>query len=112
MLAIKMNNIDSINVLCDHEAEVRHKAFDGDISPLEYALNTSKLTILNILVTSIKKQKLTHWENNKTNILKTIKKLPDFTLELKFNFDSNILNIFTSLTPNNCYKVYIIYLDI
>ncbi len=100
-----MNNVDAINVLCDHEAEVRHKGFDGDTSPLEYALSINNLTILNILVTSIKKQKLTHWESNKESILKTIKKLPDFTLELKFNFDSNIFNIFTSLTPNNNYKV-------
>ncbi len=106
MLAIKMKNIDAINVLCDHEAEVRHRAFDGDTSPLEYAMSINNISIVNILLTSIKKQKLTHWENNKINILSSIKQLPDFTLELKFNFDSNLFKIFSSLTPNNSYKVF------
>jgi hypothetical protein len=105
MLAIKLNNHDAINVLCDHDADIRHKAFEGDISPLEYTLNINDMKILNILVMSIKKQKMIHWENYKNNILNSLKKLPDFSLDLKFTFDSNIFSIFTTLTPNNTYRV-------
>jgi hypothetical protein len=105
MLALKMNNVDVINVLCDHGADIKHKSFDGDTSPIEYAVSLRNTKILRILIQAIKKQKLYHWENNKANILKSIKNLPDFTLDLKLNFDSNLFSIFSTLTPSDNYKV-------
>jgi len=65
MLGIKLNRLDAVNVLCDHGADIKHQCFDGDVSPLEYAITTKNKPILSIFVNAIKKQHSTHWENNK-----------------------------------------------
>ena len=65
MLAIKLNNTDAINVLCDHDADVNHASFENDVSPLEYVIATGNENILKILMTSLKKQKISFFENNK-----------------------------------------------
>ena len=83
MLAIKYNYIDAINVLCDHDADIKHKSFDNDISPLDYVINKGNKNILKIIVNAIKKQKFSHWENNKKVILNVslgpIRKLKKYT---------------------------------
>jgi hypothetical protein len=105
MLAIKTNNLDALNVLCDHEADIKHKCFEGDISPLEFAVKTKNKKALKILVNAMKKQKLSHWENHKNDVLELIKRIPDFSLDLKLNFDSNIFYLFSSITPCDYYKI-------
>ncbi len=65
MLAIKMNHYDVINVLCDHDADIKHKCFDGDISPIEYAVKNDNRKAIKLLITATKKQKSLHWERNK-----------------------------------------------
>ena len=105
MLAIKLNNYDAMNVLCDHDADIKHKCFDDDISPFEYAIATRNKKVLKILLNSVKKQKLTHWENSKNDVLKAIKTIPDFSIDLKLNFNSNIFSLFTSITPSDTFKI-------
>jgi len=65
MLAVKLNRIDAINVLCDNGADIKHQCYEGDISPLEHAISTKNKQILSIFVNALKKQHSTHWENNK-----------------------------------------------
>ena len=65
MLAIKRNSINAISILCDHDADIEHKSFDNELSPLEYVIRTGNKKIIKILLEAINKQKLTHWENNK-----------------------------------------------
>jgi hypothetical protein len=105
MLAIKLNNYDAINVLCDHDADIKHKSFDDDISPMEYAVLLQNRKILKILINAMKKQKITNWENNKHEVSKIIKSMPDFSMELKLNFDSNIFSLFSAITPSDFYKI-------
>jgi hypothetical protein len=106
MLAIKLKNLDAINVLCDHEADIKHKCYEGDISPIEYAISTKNKEILKILINGIKKQKISNWEINKKEILNLIKNIPDFSMDLRLDFDSNIFSLFTSITPSDTYKIY------
>jgi len=105
MLAIKLNNYDAINVLCDHDADIKHKSFDDDISPMEYAVLFQNRKIIKILINAMKKQKITNWENNKNEVSKIIKSIPDFSMELKLNFDSNIFSLFSAITPSDFYKI-------
>ena len=65
MLAIKGNLIDAIILLCDHDADIKHKSFENDISPLEYAIKNCNKKIILLLFNSIKKQKLSHWGDKK-----------------------------------------------
>ena len=65
MLAIKMNHHDAIRILCDHEADVRHKSFEGDISPIEYAIRTKNKKLIKILAFAYNKQKLDFWQGYK-----------------------------------------------
>lgn len=104
MLAIKLENYDAITVLIDHEADIKHKSFEEDLSPMEFAIGLQNKRILKLLVNGLKKQKLNHWESTKSDVLKSIKSIPDFSLELKLNFDSNIFSLFSSITPNDHYK--------
>lgn len=104
-LAIKLQNIDAVNVLCDHDADIKHKSFEGDITPLEYAVMTKNRKILKILVNSLKKQKINYWELQKKDVIRMIKNIPDFSINLKLNFDSSIFSLFSSLTPCDSYRV-------
>ena len=106
MLAIKLKNLDAINVLCDHDADIKHKCYEGDISPLEYASSIKNKEILKILINGVKKQKISNWENNKKEILNLINNIPDFSMELKLNYDSNIFSLFSSITSSDTYKFY------
>jgi ankyrin repeat protein len=105
ILAIKMNNYDAVNVLCDHEAEIKHKCYDSDISALELAVVRKDKKLLQILLSAQRKQKVASWETYKTRVLNVIKAIPDFSIELKLNFDSNIFSLFSALAPSNYYKI-------
>ncbi len=48
MLAAKLERLDAIVVLCDHGADIKHKCFEEDISPLEYTINTKNVQILKV----------------------------------------------------------------
>jgi len=65
MLAIKMNHYDVINVLCDHDADIKHKSYEDDVSPIEYVVKTENRKVIKLLVSAMKKQKSSHWERNK-----------------------------------------------
>lgn len=108
MLAIKLESVDAITVLCDHDADIRHKPCEGSLSPIEYAVLTKNERILKILICASKKQKISYWENNKDFILQSLKSIPDFTINIKLNFHSNIFSLFSSLTPCDYYTVNII----
>lgn len=73
MLAIKLNRLDAVNVLCDNGADIKHQCYDGDISPLEYAITTKNKQVLSIFVNTVKKQHSVHWENNKLVIFIILK---------------------------------------
>jgi len=105
MLAIKMCHYDVINVLCDHDADIKHKCFDDDISPIEYAVKNENRKVIKLLIASMKKQKSSHWERNKKAVIEIIRKIPDFSIDLKLNFDSNIFHVFTQYAPCDYYKV-------
>lgn len=105
LLALKLNNADVVRVLCDHEAEIQNKSFDNAISPLEYAFKKKMTKMLKILVNAKKNKKFNDWVKNKTYVFDLIKNIPNFTMNLKLNFDSNLLNLFSSLTASDCYKI-------
>lgn len=105
LLALKLNNADVVRVLCDHEAEIQNKSFDGAISPLEYAFKKKMTKMLKILVNAKKNKKFNDWVKNKNFVFDLIKNIPNFTMNLKLNFDSNLLNLFSSLTASDCYKI-------
>lgn len=105
LLALKLNNADVVRVLCDHGADINLKIYDDSISPLEYALRHKMKKFLKIFVNTLKKKRFAEFEKNKMKIFNTIKEIPNFQVELKLNFDSNILNIFSSLTACDCYKI-------
>jgi hypothetical protein len=103
MLAIKLGHYDAINVLCDHDADIKHESFDGDTSPMEYAVMQKDIKTLKILINATKKQKISQWENHKIEVLKVIKQIPDFSMDLKLNFDSNIFSLFSQMTTGDYY---------
>ena len=105
LLALKRNKLDVVQVLCDYGADYNLKTYDNALSPLEYALKIKNIKMLKILINSKKKQKLLEWERNKDTIFELIKKIPNCSMSLKLNFDSNLLNIFSSLTACDDYKI-------
>ena len=58
LLALKKNNSDVVQVLCDYGADYNLKIYDNAISPLEYALKKKNIKMLKILVNSKKKTKI------------------------------------------------------
>lgn len=105
LLALKRNNIDVVKVLCDHNADIKLKSYEGGITPLEYALKRKMTKMLKIFVNSKKNKVFTEWNENKHMIFDLITNIPNFVMELRLNFDSHLLNLFSSLTANDCYKI-------
>ena len=100
------NLIDAVQVLCDNNADINLISFENALSPLEYALKIKNYKILKILVNSKKKQKYFEWAKNKEIFFNLIKTIPNFSMTLKLNFDSNLLNIFSSINNNvDTYKI-------
>ena len=69
MIAIKLNRIDAIKVLCDHDADINHISFENDISPLDYVISKKNEEVLKILITSIRKQKISNWHLTKSVLI-------------------------------------------
>jgi len=65
MLAIKLKNFDAVCVLCDHDADIKHCSFIGDISPIKYAISIEDRKLIKILSFAYKKQKIFFWQQYK-----------------------------------------------
>lgn len=105
LLALKNKNYDICEVLCDHNANIKKKT-SNELSPLEFAISIKDRVGLKILLVGIKKQRYFNWNENLLKIHKHLKLMPNFKLSLKLTFDSNILSIFKSFTPNDSFTIY------
>jgi hypothetical protein len=105
LLALKMKNYDLSEVLCDHNANIKKK-YSNELTPLEFAIAIKDKNALKILITGLKKQRFFNWEENLMKIHKYLKLMPNFKLELKLTFDSNILSILKTFTPNDSFTIY------
>ena len=105
LLALKIKNHDLCEVLCDHNANIKRK-YLNELTPLEFSIAIKDKNALKILITGLRKQRFFNWEENLMKIHKYLKLMPNFKLELKLTFDSNILSILKSFTPNDSFTIY------
>lgn len=104
-LAIKLNRLDAIKVLCDNNAEIKHVSFEDSISPYDFSIIYEKKEVLKILINSIKKQKLTLWHQSQKDLLLTLRTIPDFSMGLTISLNSSIFSVIKSITPKDNFKV-------
>jgi len=105
MLAIKLNRLDAISVLCDNNAEIKHLSYNDSISPYDYAIIDKNINVLKILINAFKKQKLTFWHRNQKDLAEIIKLIPDFSMEFTVSLNSTIFSVIKSITPKDVFKV-------
>lgn len=107
MLAIKLNRLDAIKILCDNNAEIKHFAYDDALTPYDYAISSKNGNVLKILVNAFKKQKLTFWHQNQKELAEVIKSIPDFSMVFTVSLNSTIFSVIKSITPKDVFKVRI-----
>ena len=105
MLAIKIKNYDAARVLCDHEADIKHCSFINDISPINYCISIEDKQFIKLLSYEYNKQKIYFWQSYKKEVIKELRRIPDFSLELKLNFDTNLFSFIAQHILNDTYKV-------
>lgn len=105
LLAIKLNRLDAIKVLCDNNAEIKHYAYDDAITPYDYAIISKNTNVLKILVNAFKKQKLSLWHQSQKELADVIKKIPDFSMVFTVSLNSTIFSVIKSITPQDVFKV-------
>lgn len=84
MLAVKLQNLDALKVLCDGYCAAKLSCHSMLPSPYELACALQHEQILEILLTSSLKLKQYFMELHKEQIFRTIEKLPDFSIDLHF----------------------------
>jgi len=105
LLAIKLNRLDAIKVLCDNNAEIKHFAYEDAITPYDYSIINKNANVLKILVNAFKKQKLTYWHQNQKELKEVIKNIPDFSMVFTVSLNSTIFSVIKSITPKDVFKV-------
>lgn len=104
LLALKLKHYEIAEILCDLNASI-HSPYPDQVSALEYVLATNNLEGLKILVIGMKKQRFSSLEEDLKFIYRHLKQLPNFSISFKLTFDSNVLSIFRSFTPNDSFRI-------
>lgn len=106
MLAVKLQNIDAIKVLCDGFCAAKLSPLPMLPSPFELACALQNESILELLLTSSLKLKQYFMELHKEQIFRTIEKLPDFSIDLHFECQSSYIPFLNYVSPSDTYKIY------
>ena len=95
---------DSLHIMGEHYKKFKELGMIKD--SLGYLDNDIKKDGIIIYENNLgPKNYIYEYINNKNEVSKIIKSIPDFSMELKLNFDSNIFSLFSAITPSDFYKI-------
>ncbi|CAG9310296.1 unnamed protein product [Blepharisma stoltei] len=110
MLAIKLAQskrdfIDIIRLLLRSGADPHIKDHNG-WSVMDEAVAQKNSEIVGILFEYFHEEKMKKWEINRHLALEALESLPDFYLEIKWEFDSKVIPLIGHFTPNDTCKLW------
>lgn len=75
-------------------------------SLLDHAICLKNKRIISSIFDKLYKQKMKKWVTNKALVLKTLKKLPDFYMEINWEFDSSVIPLVSRIAPHDVCKFW------
>jgi len=106
MLAVKLGNIDAVKILSDMYTCPKLRPLNELMNAKEIAIAMKNRQILKILISSNQKIKQQFFDKNKEAIFEVLERMPDFKVDLSLTCDSNWFPVFSSVAPNDTYKIY------
>ena len=106
MLAVKLGNIDAVKILSDMYTCPKLRPLNELMNAKEIAIAMKDRQMLKILLSSGPKIKQQFFDKNREAIFEVLEQMPDFKVDLKLTCDSNWFPVFSSVAPNDTYKIY------
>ena len=106
MLAIMLRKEDWITILWNHLADPKHRPFPSFRTPLEYAAEFCSFEMVRNLLTTDSQIKQNYLEINKEKLFSMLELIPDFQLNMKFEWKSSIIPFISAVTPSDTFKIY------
>mmetsp|Transcript_44404 Transcript_44404/g.72291 ORF Transcript_44404/g.72291 Transcript_44404/m.72291 type:complete len:711 (+) Transcript_44404:125-2257(+) len=104
-LAVKFGNIVIVHLLLEHGADPKKKDATGWNS-LDEAVCVADEEIVTAVYVAMQQRAWKKWQTKKGAIIDALEKLPDFHLELKWEFDSMVMPFVNSLAPSDVYQIW------
>mmetsp|Transcript_35311 Transcript_35311/g.57123 ORF Transcript_35311/g.57123 Transcript_35311/m.57123 type:complete len:745 (-) Transcript_35311:658-2892(-) len=104
-LAVKFGNISMVHLLLEHGAQPRKKNTEG-WNALDEAITMGDEEIVTAVYVALQQRAYTKWQTKKDLIISALRKLPDFYLELKWEFDSLMLPFINAIAPSDVYRIW------
>ncbi|CAG9323855.1 unnamed protein product [Blepharisma stoltei] len=106
MLAVKLKRYEEVLVLVDHGADPKFRLSPEDPSPLEQALGMKDRHILSVLVAGYLRNTRETWVNHQEEFKKALSEMPDFSLIMRWECNSNLIPFVKKITPSDIYRIY------
>jgi hypothetical protein len=106
MLAYKMKRFECMRVLCDHIANPKFRPFSDFPSPYDLALNTKNREVLKLFIEANQKSKQAYLDQTKDEIFTFLNTIPDFSLKMSFECESNMIPFLKNFTPHDTFTIY------
>ncbi|CAI2387437.1 unnamed protein product [Moneuplotes crassus] len=108
-LAAKLSKLDEdyllvVEYLLEIGAKHKEKDFDG-WTIIDEAISTTNIRLLGIIYDFCAERKRNQWKN-RDKIINNLRNIPDFYLELKWEFNSTVIPFLSKFTPKDTYKIW------
>jgi len=97
--------LKAINYLFDKEANGKVRDPQG-WSIMHEAISQQNPRLVAVVFDRLNRQKKHKWEVGKPKIIQRLKNIPDFYIELHWEFQSNLVPFLSKLSPNDTYKIW------
>ena len=109
-LAIKLSHMSSeyftiARLLLSHGANPRQRDAFG-WSPLDEAVAKGDRDLVGLLFDFLHSQRMKQWEIEKRKAVQALEHLPDFYMEIKWEFDSSVIPLVTKIAPHDVCKIW------
>ena len=106
MMAIMLRREDWITILWNHLTDPKHRSFPFFKTPLEYAAEFCSFEMVRNLLTTDSQIKQNYLETHKEKLFQMLEEIPDFQLNMKFEWRSSIIPFISSIAPSDTFRIY------
>lgn len=111
MLAVKLDYLEEATVLLDFGADPNNSPELSELTPYEHAIGSCQKVLLTRILAAVNRQKLAVWEIQRKvslsqELARILKKVPDFSLKIGWQCESNFIPFLKRFAPSDEYQIY------
>eukprot|EP00741_Cyanophora_paradoxa_P005834 tig00000113_g5653.t1 len=104
-LAVRLGNAAAVRLLIDHGADPKKKNAHG-WTVLDEAVATGDQDVVTAVYVGMQRAAWQKWCERKEYIMAALEKLPDFYMELKWEFESGFMPFVNAMAPSDVYRIW------